>query len=238
MPNNHLEKNLWDADDELRANSKLRAADYSIPVLGLIFLKYADHKFAHATEQFQAQAEKSQRRRRTEAEKLRGTINAKLQRLIRRNRSRVNYQQEFQRLIDAYNAGSSNTEAFFDQLVDLAQRLNEEEQRHIREELTEEQLAIFDILTRPDMHLTAKQERRVKKIARDLLTTLSTEKLILDWRKRQQSRAAVRLAIEDILYDHLPDPYTPELCTQKRDDIYQHIYDNYTGAGQSIYTAA
>ncbi|MDY7078707.1 MAG: class I SAM-dependent DNA methyltransferase, partial [Chloroflexota bacterium] len=72
MPNNHLEKNLWDAADELRANSKLRAADYSIPVLGLIFLKYADHKFAHATAQFQAQAkepalsdvEGSQRRRR------------------------------------------------------------------------------------------------------------------------------------------------------------------------------
>ncbi|MCP4606067.1 MAG: SAM-dependent DNA methyltransferase [Proteobacteria bacterium] len=65
MPNNNLEKNLWDAADELRANSKLRAADYSIPILGLIFLKYADHKFAHATAQFQAQAKgPAQRRRR------------------------------------------------------------------------------------------------------------------------------------------------------------------------------
>jgi len=179
-----------------------------------------------------------QGRKRTEAERLRGTINAKLQRLIRRNRSRVSYQREFQRLIDAYNAGSSNTETFFSQLLDLAQRLNEEEQRHIRENLTEEELAIFDILTRPDMQLTATQERQVKQIARDLLTTLSTEKLILDWHKRQQSRAAVRLAIEDALYEHLPDPYTPELCNQKRDDVYQHIYDSYYGAGQSIYTAA
>ncbi len=64
MPNNDLEKNLWDAADELRANSKLRAADYSIPVLGLIFLKYADHKFAHATERFKQQMETPQRRRR------------------------------------------------------------------------------------------------------------------------------------------------------------------------------
>jgi len=64
MPNNNLEKNLWDAADELRANSKLRASDYSIPVLGLIFLKYADHKFAHATAQFQAQAGTTHRRRR------------------------------------------------------------------------------------------------------------------------------------------------------------------------------
>jgi type I restriction enzyme M protein len=51
-----LEKQLWAAADELRANSQLRAADYSLPVLGLIFLKYADHKFAHATEQFEAEA--------------------------------------------------------------------------------------------------------------------------------------------------------------------------------------
>jgi type I restriction enzyme M protein len=70
MPSNNtdLEKRLWDAADELRANSKLRSADYSIPVLGLIFLKYADHKFAYATEQFEAQAaeqaQSSRRRRR------------------------------------------------------------------------------------------------------------------------------------------------------------------------------
>ena len=50
MPANHsdLEKRLWDAADELRANSKLKAAEYSVPVLGLIFLKFADFKFAVA----------------------------------------------------------------------------------------------------------------------------------------------------------------------------------------------
>ncbi len=42
-----IEKRLWDAADELRANSKLKASEYSIPVLGLIFLRYADVKFAH-----------------------------------------------------------------------------------------------------------------------------------------------------------------------------------------------
>jgi len=56
MPNhtNHLEQHLWTAADELRANSKLRAADYSLPVLGLIFLKYADFKFERLTAQLQA----------------------------------------------------------------------------------------------------------------------------------------------------------------------------------------
>src|SRR3984957_9813614 len=50
MPANHteIEKRLWEAADELRANSKLKSSEYSVPVLGLIFLCYADHKFAKA----------------------------------------------------------------------------------------------------------------------------------------------------------------------------------------------
>jgi type I restriction enzyme M protein len=50
MAANHtdLEKRLWDAADELRANSKLKSSEYSVPVLGLIFLRYADHKFTEA----------------------------------------------------------------------------------------------------------------------------------------------------------------------------------------------
>ncbi len=56
-----LEKRLWEAADELRANSKLRAAEYSTPVLGLIFLRYADSKFTHAEEEL------SQKRRRRRA---------------------------------------------------------------------------------------------------------------------------------------------------------------------------
>ncbi len=51
-----LERRLWQAADQLRANSKLRAADYSIPVLGLIFLRYADVRFGWAEERLAATA--------------------------------------------------------------------------------------------------------------------------------------------------------------------------------------
>ncbi len=44
--NNEIEKKLWEAADQLRANSKLKSSEYSVPVLGLIFLRYADHKFS------------------------------------------------------------------------------------------------------------------------------------------------------------------------------------------------
>jgi type I restriction enzyme M protein len=46
--NNDIEKRLWAAADQLWANSNLRPSEFSTPVLGLIFLRYADHKFAQA----------------------------------------------------------------------------------------------------------------------------------------------------------------------------------------------
>src|SRR5690242_10060414 len=57
MPANHsdLEKRLWEAADELRANSKLKSSEYSVPVLGLIFLRYADAKFAAAEKKLSQQ---------------------------------------------------------------------------------------------------------------------------------------------------------------------------------------
>ena len=51
--NNEIEKRLWDAADELRANSKLKSSEYSVPVLGLIFLRYADYKFSAAAEELE-----------------------------------------------------------------------------------------------------------------------------------------------------------------------------------------
>lgn len=62
MPANYteIEKRLWEAADELRANSKLKPSEYSVPVLGLIFLLYADYKFAVVEQEL---AGRSSRRR-------------------------------------------------------------------------------------------------------------------------------------------------------------------------------
>ncbi len=51
-----LERRLWDAADELRANSGLKASEYGTPVLGLIFLRFADAKFTVAREEIEAKA--------------------------------------------------------------------------------------------------------------------------------------------------------------------------------------
>ncbi len=169
-----------------------------------------------------------------EAEKLKGQLGAKLKKMVELNKQRIDYEEKFRALIDEYNSGSANIEEFFKKLMQFAQALSDEEKRHIAEHLTEEELAIFDLLTKPDPTLSKTQEQEVKKVAQDLLATLKHERLVLDWRKRQQSRAAVRVAIEEQL-DRLPDVYFPELWMKKCDLVYNHVYDSYYGGGMSVY---
>ena len=87
------------------------------------------------------------------------------------------------------------------------------------------------------MELTKKERGQVKKTAQALLETLKGEKLVLDWRKKQQSRAAVRLAIEETL-DRLPERYTQEQFDQKCSAIYQHVFESYYGEDKSVYSVA
>ena len=183
------------------------------------------------------QAKFSAGHKRTEAEKLRSLIAQKLTSMVKVNRSRADYLERFQKLIDEYNAGSKNIEVFFEELKKFARDLSEEDQRAVAEGLNEEELAIFDLLTRPDPKLTKKEEAEVKKVARDLLETLRKEKLVLDWRARQQSRAAVRQAIE-VTLDTLPEAYTADVYERKCDLTYRHVFDSYYGQGQSVYQQA
>jgi type I restriction enzyme R subunit len=175
-----------------------------------------------------------QSRKHIEIEKLRGMINSKLLRMVRLNKTRMNYYEQFQRLIDEYNSGATNADALFAQLVSFAQDLTKEEQRGIGESLSEEELALFDLLTRPELKLNRTEREKVKKVSQELLDTLKAERLVLDWRKKQQTRAAVQLTIEEVL-DKLPSAFTPEIYQEKCGAVYQHIYDAYYGSGKSLY---
>jgi type I restriction enzyme R subunit len=146
----------------------------------------------------------------------------------------MDFLEEFQRMIDEYNAGSSNVELFFTKLMAFAGRLSEEEKRGIAENLTEEELVIFDLLIKPGIPLTNSETAEVKKVARMLLEKLKKEKLVLDWRKQQTTRAMVFTTIQDVL-DKLPRAYTKELYEQKCDVVYQHFYEAYLGQGRGVY---
>jgi hypothetical protein len=73
-------------------------------------------------------------------------------------------------LIESYNNGSRSIDDLFRELVALTRALSEEEQRHVRENMAEEELAIFDILKRPAPELSTDERTEVKKVAKELLT--------------------------------------------------------------------
>ena len=153
------------------------------------------------------------------------------------NRTRADYLATFQAMLDDYNAGSKNIQLYFEELVAFAQELDAETQRGVRERLSEEELAVFDLLTRPGPHLTAKETEQVKGVARDLLARLKTERLVLDWRQKQQARARVRVVIDRALEEGLPRIYALTQVKEKVEVIYQHVYEAYAGEGKSIYSA-
>ena len=169
-------------------------------------------------------------------ERLKAAVKVQLERMVLLNRTRADYLEKFQELIDGYNAGSRNIEEIFAELLALSNILTEEQTRHVRENLSEEELTIFDILTRPGPDLTTQERDEVKKVAKQLLARLK-DLLVLGWRLKIGARAQVRLAIEDALDEGLPRAYSKEIYATKCTAVFEHVYESYQGEGKSVYTA-
>ncbi len=167
--------------------------------------------------------------------RLRNAIDRTLGVMVKQNQERMDYLKRFEELVAEYNAGSRNVEDFFAELMKLAQALQEEKQRHVREDLSEEELAIYDLLIKPEVKLTATDKKKIKAAVRDMLALLKEEKLVLDWRKYQQYRAAVRVTIKRELDNSLPVAYTKEMYERTCLAVYDHVYEAYYGEGRSLY---
>src|SRR5439155_19824230 len=141
------------------------------------------------------------------------------------NRSRADYLAKFEELIESYNNGSRNIEQILEDLLQFAGSLSAEQERHLREHLTEEELTVFDILTRPGPELSPAEREEVKKVARQVLDRLKTL-LALDWRRQTQARARVLTAIQDTLEDGLPHHYTPDLYQGKCSALFEHVFES------------
>ena len=165
-------------------------------------------------------------RKSVELEQLKAAVRGQLNKLIRVNKTRADYLAKFEALIESYNAGSRNIDELFQELLALSRDLSDEEQRHVREHLTEDELTVFDLLTRPGPDLTTEEHEEVKKVAHHLLERVRAT-LVLDWRHRAQARAQVRLAIEDTLDEGLPRAFTPEIYQAKCDVLFEHVFETF-----------
>ena len=159
----------------------------------------------------------------TAAEKLRSEAEAKAHDMAARNPTRVHLVEKLEKLVEAYNLGTLDVEAFFEALKALVAEMEEEERRAAREGLTEDELAIFDLLTKPEPKLTKAQETAVKKVARELLDKLQALR-VAHWQQNQQTRAAVHSEIRFKLNELPEEPYPQELWEEKVEAVWQFVY--------------
>ncbi|MCC7278965.1 MAG: type I restriction endonuclease subunit R [Chromatiaceae bacterium] len=158
---------------------------------------------------------------------LRAFLEKKVKEMLSKNRTRRDFAERLQEIIDNYNAGSTSADADYAELMDHAQLLREEEDRHLRLGLTEDELEIYDLLRKDRM--TREEEKKVRLAAKALLKRLTEEcpkVLVQDWFKDSQTRLAVRDEVGKVLDFHLPNKgYDKDLFTEKRDKVFELTLD-------------
>lgn len=161
-----------------------------------------------------------------EIAELRSFIEDKLEKMLKENCTRADFAQKLQEVIDRYNSGASSTENYYQELVDYANGLKDEDERYIREGLSKDELELFDIMKNEKM--TKDEEQRIKLAAKALLHRLKEERpnvLIQDWFKDSHSKSRVKEAIEAVLHELLPDSYDKKLFQLKCNQVFEVIYD-------------
>lgn len=161
-----------------------------------------------------------------EIAEMRAFIEDKLQKMMEQNHTRVDFAQKLQAIIDEYNAGGSSTENYFEDLMKFAEEMKGEDDRHVREGLTEDELELYDTLRKDK--LTKAEEQKVKLAAKHLITRLLEEHpkvLVQDWWKDGQTQRIVKAAVEKVLDTDLPETYDRILFKQKSDNVFNLIVD-------------
>ena len=155
-------------------------------------------------------------------------IQERIAALMFNNPNRVNYYEQYQKIIEAYNSEQdrSSIEKTFMELMALAQSMTQEQQRYVREGFTsDEELSVYDLLFRDD--LSKSDIKKIKEVAVSLLSKVKEKISQLDhWTDKQETRAMVDVLIRDTLLE-LPECYSDESITYYRQQIYEYVYTRY-----------
>jgi type I restriction enzyme, R subunit len=158
---------------------------------------------------------------------LRAFIERKLKLMLEQNATRSDFAQRLQKIIDAYNAGGTSTENYYEDLLKFARDMQAEDERHVREGLNEDELELFDLLKKDG--LTLDETQKVKLAAKSLLHRLLEEHpkvLVQDWYRDNQSSKIVRAAVEQVLDANLPESYDRAIFKSKCDNVFELIFDH------------
>lgn len=156
-------------------------------------------------------------------------IQMKLDRMLFTNPERINYYERYQKIIDDYNSEQDRAtiEKTFMDLMDLANKMNREEQRYVREGFkSDEELTLYDMLFRND--LNKNDIKKLKTVAAELLNKIKAKISEYDhWTDKQETKAAVDNLIRDTLWAELPECYDEASIWGYRQRIYEYVYTHY-----------
>ena len=146
--------------------------------------------------------------------------------MINKNQTRVEFSQRYKNIIDRYNAGGSENEDYYEQLLALIEELQREQERPNILGLTEEELEIYDLLMK-GRKLTKAEEQKVKLAAKNLYNKIinTPDILVVDWYKDEQPTAKVKNLIQESLDLDLPESYDKEVFTAKTNLILSLFID-------------
>ena len=167
------------------------------------------------------------------------TVEEKLNKLLNQNPLRINFYEKYQKIIEEYNLGKDYKviQDTFAKLVELYGELSEEEKRPLREDVTDEELTVLDMLE-VGKKLSDKEKGKLRNIAKQLLGRLKqSEFQVQNWADKVQTASAVRKVINDQLFESLPYPvYVQEDITHKTDllfDFFKSRYGDFRSKGLS-----
>jgi len=178
---------------------------------------------------------KKVRHKATVLQDIRDIVEQKLAEMLARNASRMNYQLKYEEIVAGYNSEKDRVtiEETFRRLMELIDALDQEQRRAVEEGLSEDELAVFDLLKKENL---GKAEReRVKQASRDLLGSIKSRLVKLDrfWEK-EQTKADVEVFILDEVFTSLPSPpFTAEEKKLVAANIYAHVWQQAIGGAYS-----
>jgi type I restriction enzyme, R subunit len=229
-----IQENTYQADISAVMSRVQEIVDRSIATMDVTFDTPADYGVrvdlsSLDFEKIEKEFSKPERKN-TTVQSLKTIVERKLNRMVEQNPTRIDFYERYQEIINEYNRGKDEVtiRETFDKIKGLINDLSEEEARATAEGLTEEQLAIFDLL-RSDKELKDKQRHEVKEVARELLERLEQNELQVEhWVEKVQTAAAVRRAINDYLFEKLPYPYYNEDdIALQTDVVYEYVVAQY-----------
>ena len=160
---------------------------------------------------------------------LQDLIQARLEKMVTANPGRINYYERYQQIIEEYNneQDRATIEKTFMELMDLANSMNQEEQRYVREGFeSDEELSIYDMLF--SENLSKQDIKTIKEVAANLLKKVKAKIAELDhWTDKQETKATIDTLIRDTLWAELPDCYDEISISEYRQKIYEYVYTRY-----------